>query len=95
MNIKTWALGKLSKYYFQIINCQDKANRAANILLQYLQQNIEKKTTQVKNFKILYCLQLSLVKMIRLTIKVFSPLYIVFICETTILSQLCQFWDTI
>ena len=39
-----WAQ-KLSKYHFQIDYCQNKANRAANALSQYPQQNIEKKNS--------------------------------------------------
>ena len=52
-----WAQ-ELSCYYFQIDYCQGKANKAANALSQYPQQNVEEeKAFQTENVKILHRLQ--------------------------------------
>ena len=59
----------------------------------------EKKTLQVKNTKILDWLQFLLAQVSKLGISgsknISSPLYQVFIYKTTVLLQLCQFWDII
>ena len=52
-----WAL-ELSCYHFRINYCQGKANRAADALSRFLQQDDEEKVNfQAENTQILYCLQ--------------------------------------
>lgn len=54
---------KLSQYYFERSYYQNKANKAVDVLFQYLYQSAEeKKTFQAKKIKILYCLQSLLAK---------------------------------
>ena len=80
-----WAQ-KLSHYHFCIDYQQGKANRAANALLQYFQQNDEEKAIlQAKNTKILHQLQSSLANVSGLSLNVFSLLYQIFVCGTAVL----------
>ena len=80
-----WAQ-KLSRYHFRIDYYQAKANKAADALCQYPQQSAEKEETfWAKNVKIFHRLQLLLAKVSRLLTSCLSPLYQVFICETTVL----------
>ncbi len=90
-----WAQ-ELSKYYFWIDYYQSKANRAADILSQYLQRNTEEEATLwAKNTKILYQLEFLLPQVLELRTEVLSSLYQFFICGTVILPYLHQFWDII
>ncbi len=99
-----WAQ-KLSKYHFRIDYRQDKANGAADAFIQYSQRSAkEEKILRAKNAKILHWLQSLLVRVLGLNVlgmsvlgrgEVSSSLHQVFICETAVLSQLRQFWDTI
>ena len=79
-----WAQ-KLFHYYFEIDYDQDKANRAVNVLFWYPQQSVkEEKTLWVENVKIVYCLQLLLAKVSRLSMGYFPSFHQIFICKTTI-----------
>ena len=70
-----WAQ-ELSCYHFCIDYRHGKANRVADALLQYLQQNAKEKTTLwAKNTKILHRLQSSLANVFGLSLDVSSPLY--------------------
>ena len=76
-----WAQN-LSHYHFQIDYCQGKANRAADALFQYPQQNVEKeKTLQAENIKIFYYPQLSLAKISDLFINYLSFFHQILICR--------------
>ena len=89
-----WAQ-ELFCYYFCINYWQGKANRAADVLLQYPQQNAkEKATLQAKNTKILHRLYSSLANVSGLSLDVPSPLYQILVCGTAILPQLWRFWDS-
>ena len=67
---------ELSRYHFQIDYHQDKANGTTDTFSRYPQQNIiEEVTLQVKNTKILYCLQSSLAKISELSASNLLPLY--------------------
>ncbi len=97
---QVWWAHELSRYYFRIDYRQGKANRAADVLSQYPQRSAkEKETLQVENVKILHRLQSLLARVSRLNVRnkqqVLSPPHQVLICETVVLPQLCQFWDTI
>ena len=92
-----WAQ-ELSQYYFQIDYRQGKANGAADALPQYPQRSVEEEDIlRAKNVKILYCLQSSLARVSGLSVdsSQISPLHQVLICRTTVLPQLCQFWDSL
>ena len=84
---------KLSRYYFQIDYCQDKANKAANTLSRYPQQSVEEEEIlRTKNVKILYRLQSLLARVSgllasQLSSNQFSPLHQIFICRTAFFSQ--------
>ena len=84
-----WAQ-KLFYYHFQIDYCQGKANRAADALSQYLQQNAEEEETfRAENVKILHRFQslLTNASFSSLSTSVeLLPLHQVLICGTYILS---------
>ncbi len=91
---------ELSRYHFHIDYQQGKANEAADTLSQYPQRSAkEEETLRAENMKILHRLQSSLARVSELNVRnkqlVLSPLHQVLICETVVLPQLCQFWDTI
>ena len=91
-----WAQ-ELSHYYFRIDYCQNKANRAADALFQYPQQNAEEEDAlRAKNVKILHYLQSSLTNasLSNLMFSKPSPLQQVFVCGTHVLPKLCQFWNS-
>ena len=96
---QVWWAQKLSKYHFQIDYCQGKANRAANALSCFPQQNQAKEDElRAENTRIFHKLQSSLTSA---SLSVFSigskanmsPLYHVFIYRTHVLPQLHQFWN--
>ena len=92
-----WAQERF-RYHFQIDYCQNKANRAANALSQYLQQSAEEEESfRAENVKILYRLQFLLtnasLSSLTLSELNLSPLYQVLVCGTHVLLQLNQFWD--
>ena len=100
-----WAQ-ELSRYHFQLDYWQGKANRTVDALSRYFQRNAKRKETlQAENTKILYQLQSSLARVSGLSIlgmsvprtkqQVLSPLHQILICETVVLPQLRQFWDSI
>ena len=81
-----------SCYYFRINYCQDKANRAADALSQYPQQNArEEKTFHDKKVKITYCLQSLLANVSGLLTSHFPLLYQILICGTTVFARLNKF----
>ena len=90
-----WAQ-ELSRYHFRIDYRHGKANGAADALSRYPQQSAEEeKTLCTENIKILYHLQSSLAKVSGLLTSHLCPLHQVLICETTVLPQLRQFWDSL
>ena len=92
-----WAQ-ELSCYHFRIDYHQGKANKAANLLSQYPQRSAEEENTlRAENVKILHRLQSLLARVSGFSIDLsqFSPLYQIFICGTTVLPQLYQFWDSL
>ena len=90
-----WAK-EYSHYRLQINYCQGKANRAANALFWYPQRSAEKeKIFRAKNVNNHYYLQSSLAKVFRLSTSHFSLLHQIFICKTTILLWLNNFWNTL
>ena len=89
-----WAQ-ELSCYHFRIDYQQGKANRAADALSRYPQQNAEEKATfQAEKAQILHSLQSSLANVSSLFLDVFSPLHQIFVCGTAVLPQLRRFWDS-
>ena len=94
-----WAQ-ELSRYYFRIDYCQDKANRAADALSRFFQRSLdEKKKLWAKNTQILHCLQNSLTKASLAGLSLLGlsasskllPLHQVLICGTHGLPQLRHF----
>ncbi len=103
---QVWWAQELSRYHVRIDYWQSKANGAANALSRYPQSSAEEEEIlQAENKKILYWLQsllawmsgLSIFKMSipRMKQQVLSPLHQILICETVVLTQLRQFWDTL
>ena len=89
-----WAQ-ELSCYHFRIDYWQGKANRAADTLSQYPQQNAKEEATfRAKNTKILHRLQSSLADVSGLFLDVFSPFQQILVCGIAVLPQLRQFWDS-
>ena len=92
-----WAQ-ELFQYHFRIDYRQGKANRAADALSRYPQRSAEEEDTlRAKNVKILHCLQSLLARVSGLLVNSsqISPLHQILICGTTVLPQLCQFWDSL
>lgn len=59
---QVWWIQMLSQYYFQIYYWQNKANKAANAILQFLQRNkIKDNVLRDNNTQILYHLQALLI----------------------------------
>ena len=90
-----WAK-KLCRYHFQMNYRQGKANKVANTLFRYPQRSAKKeKALRAENVKILHRLQSLLARVSGLLVdsSQLSPLHQIFICGTTILLQLHQFWD--
>ena len=88
----------LFRYYFWIHYCQSKANRAADALSRYPQQNVkEEETFRTENIKILHHLQSLLARVSRLLANSsqLSLFHQVLICKTTVWPQLHQFWDSL
>ena len=80
-----WAQ-ELSCYYFCIDYRQGKANRAADGLSQYPQQNAKEEVTlRAENTKILHRLQSTLANVSGLSLDVPSPLHQIFVYGTAIL----------
>ena len=85
---------ELSRYYFRIEYRQDKVNGADNILFHYLQHSAEEEENFfIENVKIFYRLQFSLARVFGLLTSHLSSLHQIFICRTTVFSQLHRFWD--
>ncbi len=93
-----WAQ-ELSRYHFRIDYRQGKASGAADALSRYPQRSAEEEESlRAENTKILHPLQSLLAQVSGLSVgqqQVLSLLHQVLICETFVLSQLCQFWDPI
>ena len=83
---------KLSRYYFWIDYCQEKANGAADILSCFPQRNKDEETKlQTENTRIFYCLQsspMSATLSCLSTSSSLSPLHKVLICGTHAFPQL-------
>ena len=106
MDTKSWSsrqvrrAQKLSCYHFRIDYCLGKANTAADALSRFSQKSHdEEKKLQAKNTQIFYYLQTSLTNASLSGLSLnsainLSPLHRVLICETHMLLQLHQFWDT-
>ena len=92
-----WAQ-KLSRYHFQIDYHQGKANGAANVLSRFSQRNQAKEDKlRTENTRILHKLQSSLTNASLSGLSTSAkllPLHRVLICDTHVLPQLRQFWDT-
>ncbi len=93
-----WAQ-ELSRYHFRIDYRQGKANGAADALFRYPQRGAEEEETlRAENTKILHRLESLLALVLGLSMEkqqVLSPLHQLLICETVVLPQWYQFWDTI
>ena len=92
-----WAQ-ELSRYHFRIDYRQGKANGAADALSRFPQRNqAEEDELRTENTQILHKLHSSLTNASLSGLSTSAellPLYRVLICNTHVLPQLRQFWDT-
>ena len=96
---QVWLAQKLSWYHFWINYCQGKASKATNALSRFFQRNqVEEDELQTENTRIFHKLQFLLTNASFSSLSTQAELLLlhqVLICDTHVLPQLCQFWDTL